>query len=99
MSIAAHIIGSIGPISPTYFPINGSAAPMMYAGRVTENLCLKPRQENISNRLMQVTMAMAAGNTYVFDNHRIGKSIITATMAVITLFNIKTKLSFQNSCY
>ena len=67
---------------------NGIAAPITYAGNVTACLVLNPRHENISYKLMHVTSARAAGKIYVSENHKIGKSIITATTEVIILFNI-----------
>ena len=73
---------------PDIFITKGVAAPIRYAGSDTANFVLNPKQENISKRLIQVISAIAAGKIYVSENHSIGKSIITATMAVIILFNI-----------
>ena len=81
----------MGRIKETFsavFAKKGIPNPIIYAGSVTANLVLNPRQENISNKLIQLATAIANGNTNVSENQSIGKSIITATMAVIILFNI-----------
>ena len=86
--IIAHSATITVFILPNIFMIKGVDAPIRYAGNVTANFDLNPRQAKISYKPTHVMIANAAGKIYVSENHNIGKKIIVATIEVIILFNI-----------